>query len=577
MGIHVRQRIVIFGAGDVGKRAYGALSRNYDVIAYSDNNEALHDKVVYGCRVIAPEEIELLDPDMIVIAMLRYIQAGRGLVEKGYKKIYVLNFSDNGFEVDKYELKPFTYRTLYSDCRIKPVDCVHSEKDKKKCRKRKNVLMVSYAFPPEGGPAVQRTLKFVKYLGEFGYLPVILTCGKDGKYMVDSSLESEIPENVKVVRIDAPPRIVWEDLICREQELFDCFYFASGSEEFMERLEKVQECCAGHLLPDEKMLWVINCIREMDDVIDMADIDFIYTTAPPFSVNILGEYLKKKYCIPWIADYRDLWTSNDDYNRLYNPAVTRDEIELFRLLEGLLLKHADHVVVAGENWEKDFTERFGVSEDCISTITNGYDEEDFETLTYHSIYNDMFTLCYNGAMRYKNRNPVWLIQLINALIREGSISREDICWIINGKISNDFNRLIDETDIYHFVKRNGMVSHKESINVTMSSDLLIFFGEKGTDGRLNYPGKFYEYLRFGRKILSFSGEGSFQDAVLKETGRGVNFDYDEKESIADFIKDEYGKWKRHSQEFPAYGNKGIERFERRYLTKELARILMLSI
>ncbi|HMT12896.1 MAG TPA: glycosyl transferase, partial [Ignavibacteria bacterium] len=43
----------------------------------------------------------------------------------------------------------------------------------------KKVLIISYYFPPSGGPGVQRVLKFVKYLPEFGWQPIVLTV-KDG-------------------------------------------------------------------------------------------------------------------------------------------------------------------------------------------------------------------------------------------------------------------------------------------------------------------------------------------------------------------------------------------------------------
>ena len=39
----------------------------------------------------------------------------------------------------------------------------------------KNVLMIAYSFPPAGGPGVQRTSKFVKYLRNYGWEPVVLT------------------------------------------------------------------------------------------------------------------------------------------------------------------------------------------------------------------------------------------------------------------------------------------------------------------------------------------------------------------------------------------------------------------
>ena len=58
----------------------------------------------------------------------------------------------------------------------------------------KKVLIISYYWPPSGGAGVQRWLKFVKYLPEFGWKPYVLTV--DPKYasytQLDDSLEKEL-------------------------------------------------------------------------------------------------------------------------------------------------------------------------------------------------------------------------------------------------------------------------------------------------------------------------------------------------------------------------------------------------
>ena len=64
----------------------------------------------------------------------------------------------------------------------------------------KKVLIITYYWPPAGGPGVQRVLKFAKYLPEFGWQPIILTV-KNGEYpAIDESLEVEIPDNCKVYK-----------------------------------------------------------------------------------------------------------------------------------------------------------------------------------------------------------------------------------------------------------------------------------------------------------------------------------------------------------------------------------------
>jgi hypothetical protein len=67
----------------------------------------------------------------------------------------------------------------------------------------KKVLIITYYWPPAGGPGVQRVLKFVKYLPQFGWDPVILTVEKGNFPSIDNSLVKEIPEGVKVYKTKA--------------------------------------------------------------------------------------------------------------------------------------------------------------------------------------------------------------------------------------------------------------------------------------------------------------------------------------------------------------------------------------
>ena len=67
-----------------------------------------------------------------------------------------------------------------------------------------HVLIISYYWPPAGGPGVQRILKFAKYLPEFGWIPHILTV-ENGEFPArDDSLMTDIGNNCIVTRTFNP-------------------------------------------------------------------------------------------------------------------------------------------------------------------------------------------------------------------------------------------------------------------------------------------------------------------------------------------------------------------------------------
>ncbi len=62
------------------------------------------------------------------------------------------------------------------------------------------VLIVLYYWPPAGGPGVQRWLKFVKYLPDFGYEPIVFAPENPFYPLQDAELLKEVPNQVKVVK-----------------------------------------------------------------------------------------------------------------------------------------------------------------------------------------------------------------------------------------------------------------------------------------------------------------------------------------------------------------------------------------
>ena len=64
----------------------------------------------------------------------------------------------------------------------------------------KKVLIITYLFPPVGGAGVQRTLKWTKYLPEFGWEPYVLTARNPSVPVYDKSLEAEMGKNLRIFR-----------------------------------------------------------------------------------------------------------------------------------------------------------------------------------------------------------------------------------------------------------------------------------------------------------------------------------------------------------------------------------------
>ncbi|MCI1946303.1 methyltransferase domain-containing protein [Clostridium luticellarii] len=435
-----------------------------------------------------------------------------------------------------------------------------------KYNRRKKVLIISYIFPPLGGSGVQRTLKFVKYLRDFDYEPIVVTVLCSEFMPRDDSLLYEIPEDVQIVRIEDTVGCsrYYKDFVDLYGGIVKDNYLIDQYEikllELQDNFEKLA------FVTDTNAVWAMEVLDKIGDIVDFDGIDLIYSTSGPYSDHVIGYYLKERYEKPWISDFRDEWTNNpyfvlDDQSLLY---------KMQRKMEGNILKYADVILTVSEMSMENYIEEFNLDQNRIKTITNGYDEADFEDVFIGNRKNDKFTVIFNGSL-YLQIVPYYFIIALNELIEEKSIQKDKIDVEFVGKIEENILNRIVELDKYGIVSIKNYMSHMESLKNAGKADLLLLI--IGKDSRLKsvYTGKVFEYLRLCRKIMSLSPEGSLVEKLIEKTHRGKNFEIDDIQGMKQYILEIYEKWK--------YGQLGelkmdskISRYERRKLTEVLTTV-----
>lgn len=575
------KKCIIFGVGKIGNTAYDRLKDKYEIIGFTDNDAKKWGECFCKKPIYCPDKLRSFNDTEIIIATIYYRMIYDQLMREGINNNILVFFRvGTGAKYMLYQWSDIP-PLLFSDCKLDRKKVAEIEKDftrnysslcqKAKTvletKKEKNVLFCAYIFPPLGGSGVQRSLKFVKYLRNFGYEPIVLTVGEnDGTINEDSSMLIEVEDDINVIRIDcdiASPELMTEE---EQQEVFNLYMGVMWSKSWVTEYQHFLEESYPKCLPDNRIVWVNRCLKEIEQKIDLKTIDIIYTTGNPFSTFFLGYYIKKKYGIKWIMDYRDPWVSNDFYVENYYKSA---EVELQRQLENKLVGSSDRIVVAAD-FGKGLTEKYDVSAEKIVEITNGYDEKDFRDIKLNKTKNTKFSLCYNGYL-YGERNPVYLLKIINFLIEEGKIDNSKIQWIWNGVLDERWKYLLDEGDKYNLIQYNGYLSHQDSITSAINADLLIHFGLEGAGTDIGYCGKLFEYLRMKKPILSFSTKGGILDKVFQETHSGRNFDYRDEPGITEYLLEMYYAWEQGTETIHP-NEKEIRKYDRENLTSKLASV-----
>ena len=78
------------------------------------------------------------------------------------------------------------------------------------------ILIITYYWPPAGGPGVQRWLKFVKYLPDLGVKPIVFIPENPTYPIQDLGLMDEIPSGVEIVKFPIVEPYRWASFLSKK-------------------------------------------------------------------------------------------------------------------------------------------------------------------------------------------------------------------------------------------------------------------------------------------------------------------------------------------------------------------------
>lgn len=376
----------------------------------------------------------------------------------------------------------------------------------------KKVLIFTYYFPPAGGVAVQRFLKFSKYLPQFGWEPVIVTV-KNGSYpYYDESLLNELSPDLKVYRTDTfEPFELYNLLKGKKGKAMPVV--SVGAQQKRSLFQRLSEYVrANYFIPDARKGWVPYAVKQAEVIVKEHTIDAVITTGPPHSTHLIGLQLKEKYGLKWVADFRDPWTGIFYNNILPRTDSTKQKD---KALETQVLQTADLVTVISPGMKKEFESRAH----AIEVVMNGYDEQDFEK-PIEQAGTSLFTIRYVGNLM-ASQNAIGLWSALKRLKQEGYHYKLEFVGRVDEAIKEniELNGLTDNSTYVDFVK------HQQAINLMQQADMLLFAIPDVKDNALILTGKLFEYLASKSNILSYGPVNGNAAEILQSTGRNNMIDF----------------------------------------------------
>ncbi len=419
----------------------------------------------------------------------------------------------------------------------------------------KKVLIVTYYWPPAGGPGVQRWLNFIKYLPENGVEP-ILYIPKDPHYPIkDNSLLKEVPEGLAIYR-----NTIWEPyklaslISSRKTSRISSGIIKSKKQSFLERIFLWVR--GNFFIPDARKFWVKPSIKYLSDIIDNEQIQTVITSGPPHSLHLIGMGLKERKAVKWIADFRDPWTSIGYHKEL---RLTMGSQKKHKALEQNVLNKADEIIVTSKTTKQEFS---AITNKPITVITNGFDS-DFDG---RAELDTNFTISHIGSL-LSERNPIVLWRVLSELTKEHPNFRKALQIQLVGVVSEDVIAEIEKHNLGSALNVLPYLPHKEALKAQRSSQVLLLAEINSEETKGIIPGKLFEYLAARRPILAIGPSGWEAGDLVRDTGAGMVFTYNNEKELKETIWKWFAAYQSKSLVMPVTG---IEKYSRKELTKKLA-------
>lgn len=435
----------------------------------------------------------------------------------------------------------------------------------------RSVLFVAYHFPPMRSAGVERSAKFVRYLPEFGFAPLVLSTRAFGGNADDGVVRCWEPVGLYRRLLNPAARA--------DPESASRTRTAGGQAGWLRAFRRVL------FVPDGQITWLPGAAWSALRALRRQPTDLIYTSSPPWSAHLLGRFLKEQTGLPWVADFRDAWLYDPLDPALLTMPYRR---ELERRLEASVLAEADAVIAATQITADDLRCRYPEQAHKIHIVTNGFDPGDGTPLPEGLVIDagtrvgpeagdhdealapsaepradGPLRLVHTGSFAYSHpqRTPLPLLTALRRLIELEPIWAERIQLTLVGELSPE-----EQSAATGVARVVGAVDRATSLGYQQRADVLLVVDHLRPWPASNVPGKLFEYLATGKPVLALCGPGEVARTVT-ELDAGVCVAPDDVDAIDSALRD---LWLRHEEGTLPRVTASLRPYHRRELTRQLA-------
>ena len=432
----------------------------------------------------------------------------------------------------------------------------------------RRVLLITTAFPPVGGGAVMRALKWAKYLPASGWKVTVITPDHVSPKFHDPGLEKQIdPQHVEVVRVP----------------FIDCEEVCLGLEKRLPSLGKLpglrlngspsdfvrphQSALYAKLnrwvvWPDAYRTWIRPAIRQGLRICAIKKMDVIVSQSPSAAAHLTAMGLKILGGNPWVADFKDPWTKNP-----FTSYASRLHLKLNQILEQRVLARVDGLVTVSDSIREELVSNNSLLDGKAIVIPNGYDPDDLPSPEPQP--TGPLTLVHAGAL-YGQRKLDQLLEAMSFLLNYQLIKPHELRVVHYGQGGGSALQKTRRLGLDGMFVAPGHLDHAAVLGeMARAHALLLIPGP----GKGTVTGKIYEYLGLERPILVVGDPDGQAAKLATRAGLGILADERDVFDIARQLIGLLGQYRNTGCLSAGPDRDFIQQFQRRKQAAALAEFL----
>lgn len=377
----------------------------------------------------------------------------------------------------------------------------------------KKILFITYFWPPSGKASLHWPLFVIKHLPKFGWQPFVLTADEDTFSHNDNSLLKEISPDLVVEKTKAnDPFDFYRKFLGKKS---DAPLVASETISLENRDWKHRFAIwirMNIFIPDARIGWNFSAMDGARKILKDHKIDAIVSIGPPHSSHLIGKKLSRQYNIQHFPVLIDPWVDIIYYKNFKRTPVT---LALDNYFERSTLANAERVIFVTKGTEEDYHKKYPWLEKKTNVLYWGYNEEIFAGRKKQK-KEGMEILLHAGNI-FDYQNPPGLWKTIQSEIARGR--KLQLRFV--GTVSPGIRKAIEEHNLSAVTEFIGFLPYNEAVTEMLNADYLLVC----TTEKRHVPGKLFEYLRTGNKIIAFGDDNKEVEEIIAQAGAGKVFPY----------------------------------------------------